>query len=51
MFTGPYTFTDKVHIQTKIKATMMEIQGGKQRSLGTYYDLQNEVPFELLFKD
>ncbi len=51
LFTGPYTFTDKVHIQTKIKATMMEIQGGKQRSTGTYYDLQNEVPFDLLFKD
>lgn len=48
---GPRTFTDKVHIQTQARGTMMEIQNGKFKALGYHYTNEKPVPFDLLFKE
>lgn len=51
LFTAPYTFSKNLHIQTKLRVLIMEIQNGKQRSTGLYHVLKKEVPFDILFKD
>jgi branched-chain amino acid transport system substrate-binding protein len=48
---GPRTFTKDVHIQTKVRGLMMQIQKGKVSSLGEYYTNEKAVPFASLFKE
>ncbi|MYZ46240.1 ABC transporter substrate-binding protein [Propylenella binzhouense] len=48
---GPRSFTPDIHIQTRVRGLMMEVQNGKMKSTGEYYMNETPVPFEVLFSE